>query len=365
MGRCPKSNERATYTIGLEEMQAKNLQFLDICRNVSHSTAPGSQAFLLDKQIGRGLGGIATWGSHPVRDLELMLGRDGWFWATPAYGSLVILICLSLMVPSAAVSGPDKDRESPGLVIELAAKESTVLQIVKDVAEDSVVRGTHVYEKEQTLSGAMPAKSSDYFGPWQGSGHVFYKVLTGALAPRHFKDSSDLGAITVRYIVQPVNELRTRLRIDAVFVESGRRRADASDGSVEAAEFKAIQDSLKKLELVEQEAAEASAKRQKEEVAKRVLLRQRDDETVQLTSAQASVAELEQRVKDLRRHTQMRVKEPGGQLLSAPFHSAAVLQSLPGHTELLLLIITPYWYGVETPAGQHGWVHRQQLEPLP
>jgi hypothetical protein len=194
---------------------------------------------------------------------------------------------------------------------------------------------------------------------------VFYKVLTRALAPRHFKDSSDVGAITVRYVVQPVNEARTRVRIDAVFVETGRRRADASDGSVEAAEFKAIQDKLQKLQLAQQHAAEASAKREEDEVAKQLLTRQRNEAVGRLTSAQKSVAALEQRADDLRRQTQMRVVETGGQLLSAPFHSAAILQSLRGHTEVLILIITPYWYGVETPAGRHGWVHRQQLEWLP
>jgi hypothetical protein len=222
-----------------------------------------------------------------------------------------------------------------------------------------------VYDKERTLSGAVLAKDSDYFGHWQGPGDAFYKILTGALAPRHFKDSSDVGTITVRYVVEPVNELRTRVRIDAVFIESARHRADASDGSVEAAEFKAIEDKLQKVHLAEEQASAASAKRKDDELARQVLLRQRNDEAARFNSAQSSVAALEQRVADLRKHTQMRVIEGGGQLLSAPFHSATVLQPLASHTELLIVIITPYWYGVETSAGQHGWVHRQQLEPLP
>jgi hypothetical protein len=277
---------------------------------------------------------------------------------------LICVVCSLVLLPLVAAPPGDKARESPGFVIELAADESVVLQAVKDVAEDSVVRGTYVYEKEQTLSGAMPTKSSDYFGSWQGAGHAFYKVLVGALAPRHFKNSSDTGSITVQYVVERVNEGRTRLSINAVFVESGRRRADVSDGSVETAEFKAIQDKLQKLELAAQEAAEAQKQLEKEELARELLLRQRDDEAVRLASTQASVAELEQQVRDLRRQTQMLVKETGGQLLSAPFHSAAILQTLPGHSDLLILIITPYWYGVETPTGQHGWFQRQQLEPL-
>jgi hypothetical protein len=279
--------------------------------------------------------------------------------------STVTILFLSASVTISAAFTGDKPIESPGFVGELSAPASVVLQIVQDVAEDSVVRGTWVYEKERTLSGAVLAKGSDYFGRWQGPGNAFYKVLTGALAPRHFKDSADVGTITVRYVVEPVNESRTRVHIDAVFVESARRRADASDGSVETAEFKAIQDKLQKLTLAEEQASAASAKRQKDELAQKVLRRQRDDEATRLNSAQVSVTALEQRVADLRKQTQMRVVASGGQLLSAPFHSAAVLQPLAAHTEILIVIITPYWYGVETPAGQHGWMHRQQLEPLP
>jgi Skp family chaperone for outer membrane proteins len=272
--------------------------------------------------------------------------------------------CLLLLLANTVLAG-DKREESPGFEGELAAGESVVSQVVQDIASDSVVRGTYVYEKDRTLSGAVPAKSSDYYGPWQGSGHVFYKVLTGALAPRHFKNTSDIGTITVRYVVQPVNDRRTRVHIDAVFFERGRRRADASDGSVESAEFKAIQDDLQKLQLAQQQAADASAKREQEDLDEQLRIRQRNEEAGRLTSAQRSVTALEQRVDDLRRQTQMRVVGTGGQLLSAPFHSAAVLQKLPGYTELLLVIITRYWYGVETSTGQHGWVHRQQLEPLP
>jgi hypothetical protein len=274
------------------------------------------------------------------------------------------LICISLTTALAPIFAGDKAKESPGLVMELAAKESVVLQIVKDVAEDSLVRGTYVYEKEQTLSGAMPAKSSDYFGPWQGPGHVFYKVLTGAVAPRHFKNSSDTGAITVRYVVEPVNEGRTRLRIDAVFVESGRRRADASDGSVEAAEFKAIQDKLQQAELAEQEAAAASTKRQ-EEAAKATLLRQREEEAGRIEAAQSSIRDLEERIHSLRQDVELRVKGQNTELKSAPFNKAANLQSLTAGTEVVVAIVTPYWFGVETADGHRGWLRRDQVEPLP
>jgi len=59
------------------------------------------------------------------------------------------------------------------------------------------------------------------------------------------------------------------------------------------------------------------------------------------------------------------VKTPSAQLKSAPFASATNLQSLNGGTEVVILIITRYWYGVETEEGQHGWIIRSQLEPVP
>ena len=51
---------------------------------------------------------------------------------------------------------------------------------------------------------------------------MLYKVRTKT-APRYFKDSNDVGTITIRYVVQGLNEKNTRLQIDAI-VEDGRRK---------------------------------------------------------------------------------------------------------------------------------------------
>jgi hypothetical protein len=69
--------------------------------------------------------------------------------------------------------------------------------------------------------------------------------------------------------------------------------------------------------------------------------------------------------KDLRKQVERLVKSPGAPLKSAPFHTASTLQLLGTGTEVLILISTPYWYGVETHEGQHGWMMRDQLELLP
>ena len=74
---------------------------------------------------------------------------------------------------------------------------------------------------------------------------------------------------------------------------------------------------------------------------------------------------LEQHVKGLRRQVERLVKSPGAPLKSAPFHTAGTLVLLPEGTEVLVVINTPYWYGVETHEGQHGWMQRDELELLP
>jgi hypothetical protein len=67
----------------------------------------------------------------------------------------------------------------------------------------------------------------------------------------------------------------------------------------------------------------------------------------------------------LKHQVEMRAPAGGAALKAAPYRTAATLQSLPAQTELLVVVLTKYWYGVETTDGHKGWVHRSQVEPLP
>jgi len=95
------------------------------------------------------------------------------------------------------------------------------------------------------------------------------------------------------------------------------------------------------------------------------LARQREAERSQQLVAESATLGLEQRVSTLRHEVVRLVSGPGTQLKSAPFHSSVSLQALPANTEVVILIVTPYWLGVETPVGQRGWVRRDQLKELP
>jgi Bacterial SH3 domain len=156
------------------------------------------------------------------------------------------------------------------------------------------------------------------------------------------------------------DEKSTILKIDAIFFDDFKRQAHLSNGSVEAAEYKAIQDHLAAAELKRQEAREEEA-REAQKLAAQELERQRKEQL--LTDA---VARRPEETLERLRHQLERLVKPGGtELRSAPFKSASSLKSLAEGARVMILIATPYWYGVETEDGQHGWIHHSQLEPLP
>jgi hypothetical protein len=259
----------------------------------------------------------------------------------------------------------DRDESNPGFVTELAAPMEDVVQALQEVVRDRIVHGTYMFEKDRTLTGAAEAQSTSLFDTWKNEGKVFYKIRAKVIAPRHFRDSADQGTIAVRYVVSSVTPERTRLRIDAVFVETARRTVHPSDGAVESSEYKAIQDHLQTIQIAEREAVEAQRRRENEVVAKQAALRLREEEAERLATVQSSAREVEEQIQSLRHKVEERVKAPGAELKTAPFHSAAKIASLTAYTELFILIVTPYWHGVETPTGQRGWLPVDQVESLP
>ena len=201
----------------------------------------------------------------------------------------------------------------------------------------------------------------------------------------------------MRYVVQLQGDTNTVLRIDAVFVEDVRRSAHQSNGSVESSEYKDITDRLQAVELVKKETEEALEAKQ-QQLAKKNFGWGSDTEVLSTPPSTAKSGEsangqtaltpnspsstaqsstglatpaydpaetLEQRVANLRRQVQRVVKKPGAPLKSAPVHTASTLTSLEPGAEVLILITTTYWYGVETHDGQHGWLRRDELEQAP
>ena len=291
----------------------------------------------------------------------------------------LIATFLLLTVGSLPLYAREKDalQYGAGLIINVPMSESDVAKAVEEVAGNGIIRGTKEYNKDEYITGAVAATSSPLFPAWTDGGKIFYKVRLHALDPRNFKQGGDVGTLAVRYVVMGQGEKSTVLRIDAVFVEEFRHTSHPSNGSVESSEYKDIHDHLEAMEVMKQQTSEAEKERQEQLARKQRAAFESDTGPVttppRILAAAENVAEavpaptqsLQERVHDLRRQVERIVKSPGAPLKSAPFRTASTLQSLATGTEVLIVISTPYWYGVETHDGQHGWISRDQLELLP
>jgi uncharacterized small protein (DUF1192 family) len=279
---------------------------------------------------------------------------------------LCFLVFACLTASSVLASGRGNDRAaSPGFVKEFEATQADALQALHEVLEDQIIHGTLIFDKQPILTGAAVVESTPLFERWQGPGQVFYKIRKDAIAPRHFLESADQGTIAVRYVLSDAGNGRFRLRIDAIYVESTRRKWHPSDLTVETSEYKEFQDHLQAIQVAAQEAADAKRRLESAELVRQTVIRQREDETTRLAVAQSSVQDLEQRITTLRHELERRVKAPGADLKAAPFRSAANVKTLAAYTEVVVVIVTPHWFGVETPDRQRGWMPADQLEVLP
>jgi hypothetical protein len=268
-----------------------------------------------------------------------------------------------MLLPMAGVSGDTLT--TPGLVREFPVSLAEIRQAVLSVAADKIVHGTLVFDKEPILTGAEAVDSTPLFDPWQGPGEVYFKIRKNAIAPRHFLESGDQGTIAVRYVIIPVDANRTRVKIDALYQENGHRVVHASDGTVEKSEMKEIKDQIEALQEAAAQAADARRRETSAELVRQSLVRQHEDETTRLKNAQSAQKDLEQQVSALHHELERRVKAPGAELKAAPFQSAAGLKTLSAFTDVVILIVTPHWLGVETPEGQRGWLPQERLEQLP
>jgi hypothetical protein len=272
-----------------------------------------------------------------------------------------ILVCS----PWLTGAGASEQQAGPGFAKEFSSTLDDALQALREVVQDRTIHGTQIYDKQPVLTGATAVDSTPLFDPWTGDGKVFYKIFKGAIAPRHFLASEDQGTIAVRYVLTSVSPERVRLRVDAVYVENSHRTRHISDGTVEASETKAVEEHLVAIQSAAEEATEASRRRESSELLKEMQHRQRADETTLLSSAQSSAKELQQQISSLRHELERRIRAPGTEMKAAPFRSSARLATLPAYTEVVVVIVTPHWYGVETPDGKRGWVYLTELEPLP
>jgi hypothetical protein len=310
---------------------------------------------------------------HEILGTERTLASRGRIFTIVA----ILVLSLCVVASTSAFAGAPKERHysDDPLSIDIAGSEADVLSALEEVLNDQNIHGTNSYEKDKTLKGAQKAETTSIFAPWAEGGHVFYKVARDVLSPRHFKDAGDQGTVAVRYVVQAVDAHTTHIRIDAAYVETARRELHPSDGNVEIAEFGEIRDRLDKLvakrnvppPVSPNESSSKSTDPENVNTATIARLKPAPAVAVPVPSpapVAPSIDELQSKVAALRRQVEAQVIARDAHLKAAPYKSAANVAQLPAQTHIVVLIITRYWFGVETPDGHHGWIPRSQVEFL-
>jgi len=269
--------------------------------------------------------------------------------------------CFAIPPAAAQIYHDPRRKATVGFQVELKAPAATIAEIVRRVANDGYIRGSKIFAKKQDIEDAESAASSNAFTDTVPNSQVFYKIRTKALSPANFPGSNDMGTITVRYIVEPVNPNLTRLRIDAIFISDSVRVRCPSDGSVESAEYAEIFNQFRELT----QPASATERAAKVTTADTTGLQQTlADEQARFDAVRDSVTHLEQQVKQLQFNTMGRVKSPGVPMKALPYNRASTLAVLNKTEVLTVLATTQYWYRVRRKEGGEGWIYYVFLEPL-
>ena len=277
--------------------------------------------------------------------------------------SLLLFLSFASFSASAQIYHDPHRKTTIGFSVDLNTPPDPVLQIVKGVASDSIIRGTSMYAKENDIDGADFAKSSTILPAEPGPGQVFYKMKSKVLSPQHFPAASDIGTVTVRYVVETVNPQRAHLAIDAVFVTDAGHRLYASDGSVETAEYAEIITQIKALEApkVRHHKADTVANPGQETLGLQSTLA---DEQSRLADSRAAEKKLQERVRQLQFNTQGRIRGQAVPLKASPYDHSTTLISLEKGLTVSVLTTTKYWYRVRTAKGDEGWIYYVFIEPL-
>lgn len=275
--------------------------------------------------------------------------------------TLLLLVCLCAAVP---MQGRAKEHYGDGFVTVINHPASDVVDLVRAVAADGIIRGTSEYQGSTELYGAEPLKDSDAFSKWTGGGTIIYKERSNTLAPSHFYGSNDQGTVVVRYVVQPNGANSCTLRIDAIFEEDSHHNHHPSDGQVEASEFEAVIQKVKDLEDLEKKRHQEEVREQMEKQVQD-LEAQLDQEKAHLADLNAKAAGLEQAVQRAQGNKLGRIKTDSADLKAGPYTESTTLKTLDRGDPITVLLQTPHWFQVRTGQGQDGWVYRLLVEVGP
>src|SRR5271155_2506700 len=79
-------------------------------------------------------------------------------------------VMLATVPPFLQAREKDKLTYGEGLIVNVPFTAAEVEQVVQDVTQNGIIRGSKEYNKDEYIKGAKPADSTHAFPPWTGGG---------------------------------------------------------------------------------------------------------------------------------------------------------------------------------------------------
>ena len=83
-------------------------------------------------------------------------------------GKLHTILLLMMVALPLAAREKDATTYGMGLIVNVPFPEDEVARVVEEVVQNGLIRGTKEYNKDEYVSGAMPAISTRVFPAWTG-----------------------------------------------------------------------------------------------------------------------------------------------------------------------------------------------------
>jgi len=124
-----------------------------------------------------------AWRHRPVCWLGSRAGRSF---------PLLFLLLVPVAIPVAA-RGKDKLHYGEGLIVNIPIPESEVQQVVQEITQNGLIRGTKEYNKDEFVSGAKAATSTRAFRPGPKAARSSTRFASRRLIPAISRIAPTLG----------------------------------------------------------------------------------------------------------------------------------------------------------------------------
>ena len=90
-------------------------------------------------------------------------------------GSSSLSLGIALFAGATSLAAREKDgiQYGAGLLVNVPFSEAEVSQVVQEVVQNGIIRGSKEYNKDEFISGAQAADSTRVFPAWTEGGRVF------------------------------------------------------------------------------------------------------------------------------------------------------------------------------------------------